>query len=118
MRRGHQRRRAVDIIYLDFQKAFDKLPHQRLLKLMTHGIPGSIYNWFQDWFSENKQRVVLNGASFEWLNVKSGVSQGSVLGPALFLIYVNDIDDGITCKISKFIDDTKTASKVTTTIDR
>ncbi|ORD93263.1 RTJK, partial [Enterospora canceri] len=111
--------RAVDVIYLDFQKAFDKVPHQRLLnKLKTHGISGSIYNWLQDWLSERKQRVVLNGVSSQWLNVKSGVPQGSVLGPILFLIYVNDIDDGISCKISKFADDTKIASKVTTTSDR
>ena len=79
---------------------------------MTHGISDSIYNWLQDWLSERKQRVVLNGVSFQWLNVKNGVPQSSVLGPVLFLIYVNDINDGITCKISKI------ASKVTTTIGR
>ena len=111
--------RAVIVIYLDFQKAFDEVPHQRLLnKLMTHGISGSFYNWLQDWLSERKQRVVLNDVSSQWLNVKIGVPQGSVFDPVLFLIYVNDIDDGITCKILKFADDTKIASKVITTIDR
>jgi hypothetical protein len=111
--------RSVDVVYLDFQKAFDKVPHKRLLnKLRTHGISGNIRNWLEDWLSERKQRVVLNGVSSKWLKVKSGVPQGSVLGPILFLIYINDMDDGIACKISKFADDTKIASKVTTTHDR
>ena len=62
--------------------------------------------------------MVIYGASSSWLKVKSGVPQGSVLGSVLFLIYVNDIDDGLVCKVSKFADDTKIASKVTTTQDR
>ena len=111
--------KSVDVVYLDFQKAFDKVPHERLLsKLLSHGISGNIYNWLKDWLSDRKQRVVLNGVASCWLNVKSGVPQGSVLGPVLFLIYVNDIDDGLTCKISKFADDTKIASKVNTALDR
>ncbi len=79
---------------------------------------GNIRNWLEDWLSERKQRVVLNGVSSKWLKVKSGVPQGSVLGPILFLIYANDMDDGITSKISKFADDTKIARKVTTTHGR
>ena len=111
--------RSVDIIYLDFQKAFDKVPHKRLLdKVLTHGISGSIHNWIKDWLSNRKQRVVINGASSPWLSVKSGVPQGSVLGPVLFLIYVNDLDDGLTCKVSKFADDTKISSKVITTQEK
>ena len=111
--------RSVDVIYLDFQKAFDKVPHKRLIsKLLAHGISGNIQNWIEDWLSERKQRVVLNGVSSIWLSVKTGVPQGSVLGLVLFLIYFNDIDDGITCKISKFADDTKIASKVTTAFDK
>lgn len=111
--------RAVDVIYLDFQKAFDKVPHKRLLtKLRSCGISGKTNKWLEDWLSARKQRVVINGKASNWRDVLSGVPQGSVLGPVLFLIYVNDIDEGITCKISKFADDTKITSKVTTTIDK
>ena len=116
---AHDESRALDVIYLDFQKAFDKVPHQRLFnKLMTHDISGSIYIWIQGWLSERKQRVVLNYVSSQWLNVKSGVPQGSVLDPVLFLMYVTDIDDGITCKTSKFADETKIDNKVSTIFDR
>ena len=111
--------RSVDVIYLDFQKAFDKVPHKRLLsKIHAHGVRGNIHRWLKDWLSGRKQRVVINGSSSSWCNVNSGVPQGSVLGPILFLIYVNDIDDGLTSIISKFADDTKIASRVTTSDDQ
>ena len=108
--------KAVDIIYLDFQKAFDTVPHKRLLsKLKAHGIAGNTLKWLADWLSDRKQRVVINGKESDWHKVNSGVPQGSVLGPVLFIIYVNDIDGGINCKLSKFADDTKITSKVTST---
>ena len=111
--------KAVDVIYLDFQKAFDKVPHKRLIsKVKAHGITGNLCKWMEDWLSNRKQRVVINGKSSEWINVHSGVPQGSVLGPILFIIYINDIDEGITCKISKYADDTKIANKVNSETQR
>ena len=93
---------SVDVIYLDFQKAFDKVPHNRLLdKVRAHGVSGNIHRWLQDWLSGRKQRVVINGSSSGWRDVISGVPQGSVLGPILFLIYVNDMDVGLENKISR-----------------
>ena len=98
----------VDVVFLDFAKAFDKVPHQRLLqKLVSHGITGNLFHWISNWLSNRKQRVCINGSLSDWILVLSGVPQGSVLGPILFLIFINDFDCGITNWILKFADDTK-----------
>ena len=103
----------VDVIYLDFQKAFDKVPHQRLIsKLKSHGMGNSIINWIEQWLKDRRQRVVVDGEVSSWKSVLSGVPQGSVLGPILFLVYINDLEEGVTGKILKFADDTKLFRKV------
>ena len=103
----------VDVIYLDFQKAFDKVPHQRLIsKLKSHGMGNSLINWIEQWLTDRRQRVVVDGEVSSWKSVLSGVPQGSVLGPILFLVYINDLEEGVTGKILKFADDTKLIRKV------
>ena len=112
---------AMDIVFLDFAKAFDKVPTQRLLrKVRAHGIAGDLYRWIEAWLSERRQRVVLNGKSSNWEAVLSGVPQGSVLGPLLFLIFINDLDDVAETVeiIRKFADDTKIAQSIRGNADR
>ena len=111
--------KPVDVIYLDFAKAFDKVPHVRLCcKLQSHGVGGKVANWIENWLCNRKQRVVIRGACSNWSSVTSGVPQGSVLGPVLFLIYINDIDTGINSKIKKFADDTKVYRCIATEQDK
>ena len=111
--------KSVDVIYLDFKKAFDTVPHKRLIKkLYAHGIRNRVLEWIENWLKDRRQRVVINGVESNWVNVSSGVPQGSVLGPLLFIIYINDLDDTTNCAVSKFADDTKIGAKILNLDDR
>ena len=80
----------VDVIYCDFMKAFDKVPHKRLLKVLKYYcIPSKIVDWIESFLTNRKQRVIVNGTPSSWHDVINGMPQGSVLGPALFVIYIN-----------------------------
>ena len=96
----------TDVIIMDFAKAFDNVPHRRLLyKLDNYGIRGSTHKWITSWLSGRFQKVVLNGQTSDPVPVLSGVPQGSVLGPVLFLIFINDIPENIRSSVRLFADD-------------
>ena len=97
-----------DVIFLDLSKAFDSVPHERLLlKLSRYGIDGQLHLWFRNFLTNRKQRVLMRGSYSDWSPVISGVPRGSILGPVMFLIYVNNIPDIITSTAKLFADDTK-----------
>ena len=94
------------IVFCDISKAFDRVWHDGLIhKIETYGITGDLLTWLNNYLRCRKQRVTLNGISSSWLPLKAGVPQGSVLGPLLFLLYINDIADGLQSNIHLFADD-------------
>ena len=118
--RNLEKREQLDLLILDFSKAFDKVEHQRLpYKLKFYGIDGKINKWIENWLVTREQRVVIDGICSKAVHVQSGVPQGTVLGPLMFLIFINDIgekiDDGTTVKL--FADDCLVYRKISTPSD-
>jgi len=111
-------RGQTDVVFLDFAKAFDSVPHELLLhKLMSFGINGRLLNWFKTYVSNRKQRVIIEGEHSKWLPVLSGVPQGSILGPLLFVLYINDLPECTLSHVKLFADDAKCYRKIETLQD-
>ena len=103
----------VDVAYLDFAKAFDAVPHRRLLsKLSAYGVRGKLLAWIEAFLIDRRQRVVVQGSKSAWALVTSGIPQGSVLGPTLFTIFINDMPQQVGNCVKLFADDTKLYRRV------
>jgi hypothetical protein len=99
---------SIDVVYTDFMKAFDSVPHRRLLsKLSAHGIRGNVLSWISAFLLDRVQCVVVNGSVSSQAAVSSGIPQGSVLGPLLFVVYINDLPAQCQNTVKLFADDTK-----------
>ena len=107
-----------DCVYLDFAKAFDKVPHRRLVrKIEAHGIKGKLLKWLTNFLANRTQSVMIHDQNSGKINVTSGIPQGSVLGPTLFLLYINDISESTDSWLKIFADDTKIFRAITNQSD-
>jgi hypothetical protein len=102
----YDKKKQIDMVILDFSKAFDTVPHRKLLyKLENYGIKGNILKWIQSFLMERSQKVIVEGESSSTCTVDSGVPQGTVLGPLLFLCHINDLPKSVTSQVRLFADD-------------
>jgi hypothetical protein len=109
-------RRPVDVKFMDFAKAFDSVPHRRLLlKVKQYGIRGNILAWVKDFLQGRTQFVSVRTGNSSNSNVLSGVPQGSVLGPILFVVYMNDLPEGMLNHTGLFADDAKLVGEISAT---
>ena len=109
----------VDTVYLDLSKAFDSVPHKRLLvKMEDYGITATILGWCKYFLLDRRQRVVINGERSAWKNLISGVPQGSVIGPTTFVLFINDMPEFVKSCIEMSADDAKVFKAIMTEQDR
>ena len=109
---------TVDVIILDYQKAFDPVTIKKLMqKLKGYRVKGAVAKLLEDLLTGRKMKVGMRGSYSKWVDITSGVPQGSVIGPLLFLLYMNDIPESLQCLVEMFADDTKVFTKVKTTGD-
>ena len=100
------KRKSLDLAFIDFSKAFDKVPHSHLMhKLQTYNLDKRVLVGIKGFLTNRTQRVIMDNSHSDEISVTSGVIQGSVLGPILFLLYVNDLPDKIMCKVMMYADD-------------
>ena len=99
----------VDVVYCEFMKAFDTVPHSHLIQVLEYyGVDSFLVKWIRGFLTDRKQCVIINGESSTWSDVSSGIQQGSVLGPVLFVVYINTIVESVTdSELYLFADDAK-----------
>ena len=105
---------CLDVIYCDFMKAFDTVPHRRLINVLEYyGIDDPILSWINDFLTDRRQKIVVNGVASKWHQVTSGIPQGSVLGPVLFVVYINTmVEESGVSDVYLYADDTKIFNEI------